>query len=326
MLAAGDQAPSFALPDQDGTIVDLASLRGRKVLVYFYPKADTPGCTTQACGLRDIAGEVGDTAIIGISPDPPSRLKKFADKYELGFTLLSTPSTPPPRPSTSGRRRRTTGAPTSASSARRSWWARTVRWRPSGTRSSPRTHRRTCSPHWVGDRGAHRRWRGPRRARHAVRGAGGGRRRGSAAVAALLLGCAPGRPHGADPALAALGAQLGAYLAGEPVDFELPIEWERVEGLRRDVLQAICSVGHGCTTTYGAVAGRVGRPGEARAVGQALKRNPWALVVPCHRVVAGTGALTGYAGGPTTGGHLDVKAALLAHEREWAEPTLLGGG
>ncbi|MEZ5236337.1 MAG: thioredoxin-dependent thiol peroxidase [Acidimicrobiia bacterium] len=89
MLAAGDQAPSFALPDQDGTIVDLASLRGRKVLVYFYPKADTPGCTTQACGLRDIAGEVGDTAIIGISPDPPSRLKKFADKYELGFTLLS---------------------------------------------------------------------------------------------------------------------------------------------------------------------------------------------------------------------------------------------
>lgn len=136
----------------------------------------------------------------------------------------------------------------------------------------------------------------------------------------------PGRPHGADPALAALGAQLGAYLAGEPVDFELPIEWERVEGLRRDVLQAICAVGHGCTTTYGAVAGRVGRPGEARAVGQALKRNPWVLVVPCHRVVAGTGALTGYAGGPTTGGHLDVKAALLAHEREWAEPTLFGGG
>lgn len=89
MLAVGDQAPSFALPDQDGAIVDLASLRGRKVLVYFYPKADTPGCTTQACGLRDIAGEVGDTAIIGISPDPPSRLKKFADKYDLGFTLLS---------------------------------------------------------------------------------------------------------------------------------------------------------------------------------------------------------------------------------------------
>lgn len=89
MLAVGDQAPSFTLLDQDGQEVDLAALRGRKVLVYFYPKADTPGCTTQACGLRDIAGEVGDTAIVGISPDPPAKLKRFADKYTLGFTLLS---------------------------------------------------------------------------------------------------------------------------------------------------------------------------------------------------------------------------------------------
>jgi len=59
------------------------------VLVYFYPKADTPGCTTQACGLRDIAGEIGDTVVVGISPDAPARLRKFRDKYELGFTLLS---------------------------------------------------------------------------------------------------------------------------------------------------------------------------------------------------------------------------------------------
>lgn len=136
----------------------------------------------------------------------------------------------------------------------------------------------------------------------------------------------PGRPHGADPALVELDGQLRAYLTGARVEFALPIEWERVEGLRREVLQAICTVGHGHTTTYGAIADRVGRAGEARAVGQALKRNPWVLVVPCHRVVASTGALTGYAGGPRTGGHLDVKAALLAHEREWAEPTLFGGG
>lgn len=134
----------------------------------------------------------------------------------------------------------------------------------------------------------------------------------------------PGSPSGRDPSLDALAEQLRAYLAGAPVCFRLPIEWERVEGLRRDVLQATAGVDHGGTTTYGAIAAAVGRPGEARAIGQALKRNPWVLVVPCHRVVAATGALTGYAGGPRTGGHLDVKAALLAHEREWAEPTLFG--
>jgi peroxiredoxin Q/BCP len=61
----------------------------KKVLVYFYPKADTPGCTTQSCGLRDIKGDVGRTAIFGISPDKPDKLKKFDEKYELGFTLLS---------------------------------------------------------------------------------------------------------------------------------------------------------------------------------------------------------------------------------------------
>jgi peroxiredoxin Q/BCP len=61
------------------------------VLVYFYPKADTPGCTTQACGLRDIAGEVGDTVIVGISPDAPAKLARFDAKYGLGFTLLSDP-------------------------------------------------------------------------------------------------------------------------------------------------------------------------------------------------------------------------------------------
>src|SRR5262245_24374601 len=89
MLAVGDPAPSFSLPDQNGETVDSSSLKGRRALVYFYPRADTPGCTTQACGLRDVLGQVGDTSIIGISPDKPGALAKFDTKYGLGFTLLS---------------------------------------------------------------------------------------------------------------------------------------------------------------------------------------------------------------------------------------------
>jgi peroxiredoxin Q/BCP len=88
-LEPGDKAPDFALPDQDGTTVKLSGLKGRKVLVYFYPKADTPGCTTQACELRDALPKVGDTAVIGISPDKPAKQKKFDDKYGLGFPLLA---------------------------------------------------------------------------------------------------------------------------------------------------------------------------------------------------------------------------------------------
>ena len=85
----GAAAPTIALLDQRGETVSLADHRGHKVLVYFYPKADTPGCTTQSCGLRDIAGDIGDTVIIGISPDAPAKLAKFDEKYSLGFTLLS---------------------------------------------------------------------------------------------------------------------------------------------------------------------------------------------------------------------------------------------
>jgi peroxiredoxin Q/BCP len=88
-LKVGDKAPDFALLDQAGTAVELSELRGRPVLVYFYPKADTPGCTTQACGLRDILGEIGEAAVVGISPDPPSKQAKFDQKYGLGFPLLS---------------------------------------------------------------------------------------------------------------------------------------------------------------------------------------------------------------------------------------------
>ncbi len=88
-LSAGDKAPAFALLDQDGSKVRLSQFKGRKVLVYFYPKADTPGCTTQSCALRDIMGDIGDTAVLGISPDEPAKQKKFDDKYSLGFPLLS---------------------------------------------------------------------------------------------------------------------------------------------------------------------------------------------------------------------------------------------
>jgi peroxiredoxin Q/BCP len=91
MVEVGQPAPDFELPDQNGEPVTLSSLRGQKVVVYFYPKADTPGCTTQACGIRDHAADydAADAVVLGISPDPVNRVKKFADKYDLGFTLLA---------------------------------------------------------------------------------------------------------------------------------------------------------------------------------------------------------------------------------------------
>jgi thioredoxin-dependent peroxiredoxin len=89
VLEAKDTAPAISLLNQHGETVSLKGFKGRKVLIYFYPKADTPGCTTQSCGLRDIASDVGDTVIIGISPDLPPKLAKFDAKYSLGFTLLS---------------------------------------------------------------------------------------------------------------------------------------------------------------------------------------------------------------------------------------------
>ena len=89
MLKPGDPAPNVELPDQHGEVRRLADFIGRRVLVFFYPKASTPGCTQQACALRDIAGDVGDTAIIGISPDKPAAQLKFDQKYELGYPLLA---------------------------------------------------------------------------------------------------------------------------------------------------------------------------------------------------------------------------------------------
>ena len=90
ILTAGTAAPDFTLPDQDGQPVTLSQLRGKRVLVYFYPKASTPGCTTQACGLRDTQAELAalNTVVLGISPDPAKRLKSFIEKQQLNFTLL----------------------------------------------------------------------------------------------------------------------------------------------------------------------------------------------------------------------------------------------
>jgi peroxiredoxin Q/BCP len=87
----GDQAPDFTMRDQSGEPVSLASLRGKSVVLYFYPKADTPGCTTQACGVRDRRSdyEASDAAVLGVSPDPVKDIAKFDAKYTLGFPLLS---------------------------------------------------------------------------------------------------------------------------------------------------------------------------------------------------------------------------------------------
>jgi len=87
----GDLAPDFTLPDQGGQPVSLADLRGKTVVLYFYPKADTPGCTTQACGVRDHSPdyESANAVVLGVSPDPVKKVAKFDDKYGLGFPLLA---------------------------------------------------------------------------------------------------------------------------------------------------------------------------------------------------------------------------------------------
>ena len=90
-LNPGDQAPPFALKDQEGKMVRLADFHGKKLLLYFYPKADTPGCTKQACSVRDARQDLADLglAVVGVSPDDPGRQKKFDGKYGLNFPLLS---------------------------------------------------------------------------------------------------------------------------------------------------------------------------------------------------------------------------------------------
>jgi peroxiredoxin Q/BCP len=91
VLQSGDEAPDFTLPDQHGRPVTLSELRGQPVVVYFYPKADTPGCTVQACGIRDHRDDydAAGAIVLGISPDPVKNVAKFDDKFGLGFTLLA---------------------------------------------------------------------------------------------------------------------------------------------------------------------------------------------------------------------------------------------
>jgi peroxiredoxin Q/BCP len=91
VIDPGQPAPDFALPDQDGREVTLSDFRGQPVVVYFYPKADTPGCTKQACGVRDHGGDYASAGavVLGISPDPVTRVKRFHDKYDLNFALLA---------------------------------------------------------------------------------------------------------------------------------------------------------------------------------------------------------------------------------------------
>jgi peroxiredoxin Q/BCP len=92
-VKAGDKAPDFALINQSGEEIKLSDFKGRKVLVYFYPKADTSGCTKQACSIRDANPDLSALGIaaLGISPDKPTKQKQFDDKYALGFPLLSDP-------------------------------------------------------------------------------------------------------------------------------------------------------------------------------------------------------------------------------------------
>jgi thioredoxin-dependent peroxiredoxin len=92
-LAPGDPAPPFTLPDADGKQVSLTDYAGRKLVVYFYPAASTPGCTKEACDFRDNLADLNDAgfAVVGISPDPPAKIAKFRDKESLTFPLLSDP-------------------------------------------------------------------------------------------------------------------------------------------------------------------------------------------------------------------------------------------
>jgi len=144
-LEPGDVAPPFELADQQGKPVSLADLRGHKVLVYFYPEADTPGCTAQSCSLRDHRQDLAGigTEVIGISPDLPDKQLAFDRKYGLGFPLLSDPNHEVAEDGAPGARR---NAGASASSVHRSSSTRKDGSSGPGTASRRKTPFRTRSP------------------------------------------------------------------------------------------------------------------------------------------------------------------------------------
>lgn len=119
-------------------------------------------------------------------------------------------------------------------------------------------------------------------------------------------------PRGASPEARAVQAALKRLAAGKPAEFpDLPLDWDALPGFTRRVLETLFArVGHGATVTYGELARLAGEPGKARAVGQVMARNPWPLLVPCHRVLGSTGGLTGY----TNPHGLGLKALLLRLE------------
>ena len=122
MIQEGKPAPDFELTSDAGETVKLSDLRGKPVVLYFYPKDDTPGCTTQACGIRDSWGEFerAGAVVLGVSPDDEDSHVEFKEKYELPSRCLPSPSTRRPRTTGFGSRRATPARPTWASSARRS--------------------------------------------------------------------------------------------------------------------------------------------------------------------------------------------------------------
>ena len=120
MIEEGSPAPDFTLTADDGSTVRLSDLRGTPVVVYFYPKDDTPGCTAQACGIRDAWGEFESrgAVVLGVCPDDESSHGKFKEKYGLPFTLLADPDQRPPRSTASGSRRTRMGRSARVSTVR----------------------------------------------------------------------------------------------------------------------------------------------------------------------------------------------------------------
>jgi methylated-DNA-[protein]-cysteine S-methyltransferase len=128
---------------------------------------------------------------------------------------------------------------------------------------------------------------------------------------------------GTSDVLTAATAELGEYFAGARRTFDVPIDLGGLGPFQRQVLDATVAIPYGRTRAYGEIAADLGRSELVRAVGGALKHNPVAVIVPCHRVVAADGSLTGYGGAPGAGGRLDVKRALLEIERGAFQPQLL---